>query len=147
MITTKSLLAASLALVLVACGTEQAPAPSPTEGMATPDPTQTALPGESRFPQSFRALGTEPFWAIHVSEGKLRYMTPEDQEGRQIDVIREQTESNELALSGELDGDDLMLSVTQEPCSDGMSDRSYPFASTLRLGTETFHGCARPTEP
>lgn len=149
MISTKPLIAACLALTVAGCGAN--PAPEPTE--TTPEPTTgpapvlTALPGESRFPQSFRALGTEPFWAVHVSEGKLRYMTPEDQEGRQIDIQREQTEGDELALTGTLEGEALTLSVTVEPCSDGMSDRNYPFAATLRLGEATLNGCARPTEP
>ena len=149
MTSTKPFLAACLALTIAGCGAN--PAPQPTESSSEPATAPSAAPSprpsESRFPQSFRALGTEPFWAVHVSKGKLRYMTPEDQEGRQIEIQREQTEGDELALSGTLEGETLTLSVTEEPCSDGMSDRSYPFAATLRLGEATLKGCARPTEP
>ncbi len=149
MTSTKPFFAACLALSIAGCGADPEPQPTGSESEPAPAPSAAATPltGESRFPQSFRVLGTEPFWAIHVSEGKLRYMTPEDQEGRQIEIQREQTERDELALSGTLEGEALTLSVTEEPCSDGMSDRSYPFAATLRLGKATLRGCARPTEP
>jgi uncharacterized membrane protein len=32
--------------------------------------------------------------------------------------------------------------ITPGVCSDGMSDRTYPFVATLRLGDETRNGCA-----
>ena len=150
-------LAPLVALLLAACG---GPAPDPVEstpsatespepgGEATTDPTDTppAIAAEDVFPASFRALGTEPFWAIHVGEERLRYMTPEDQQGQSIPFTREQTAQDRVTLSAELDGKPLILSGRIEECSDGMSDRVYPYAVTLQIGDEILQGCARPTD-
>jgi uncharacterized membrane protein len=42
---------------------------------------------------------------------------------------------------GELGGQDLEMMVTELGCSDGMSDRTYPFTVTLKIGDETRNGC------
>ena len=47
-----------------------------------------------------------------------------------------------ISFSGELDGAELEMMVTPLACSDGMSDRAYPFTATLKLGEETRKGCA-----
>ena len=37
--------------------------------------------------------------------------------------------------------DRLSVVIKTSPCSDGMSDRRYPFVATIALGGETFEGC------
>lgn len=119
------------ALLLTACA--EAPAPD------NPEPTAMA---ELVFPASFRAVGTEPFWAVHVGDDRLRYLTPEDQQGESVPFVREQTPKGEMAVTAEVDGKALMLTGRIEECSDGMSDRVYPYTVTLRLGEDTEQGCA-----
>jgi len=91
--------------------------------------------------------GTEPFWGGEVIGNTLRYSTPEDEEGQAIEVDRFAGRGG-LSFSGKLDEAPLLLLATEAPCSDGMSDRIYPFTVTLEVLGEERHGCgwteARP---
>ena len=50
--------------------------------------------------------------------------------------------NNGLAISGDPGTAAFDLSVTPGACSDGMSDRTYPFTATLLIGNEQRQGCA-----
>lgn len=144
--------------ILAACQAQDAPERKAATEVSQPaasepadDPTATAAPdGASEvpgaFPASFRALGTEPFWAIHVSDGTLRYMTPENQEGTVVPFTRIPAGDGEVSLDAVLNGRKLHLAGRIAECSDGMSDRVYPFTVTVTLGDGTLEGCARPIE-
>lgn len=144
------------ALLLCACTApapegEDAPAaaettPAEVESTTRPLEIDPVVDTEGGFPANFRALGTEPFWAIHVSDGRLRYMTPDDPQGQTLEYTREQTERDEIAITALLGEQELVLSGRIAECSDGMSERIYPFSVTLRLGSQTMQGCARTTE-
>lgn len=148
-------------LLLSACGTQDGPTPAPSAQAsdatgAPPAATETEglnpfvadpVEDEPGFPTSFRALGTEPFWALHVSDERMRYSTPEDQEGQSVPFTREVAADREVMLKAELDGKPLVLTGRIAECSDGMSDREYPFTVELRIGNEIRKGCGRPIEP
>lgn len=91
--------------------------------------------------ETIRFTGTEPFWGGTIRAGEMLYSTPENQEGQAIAVSRF-AGNNGLGFSGSLDGRAVDLTVTPGSCSDGMSDRTYPFTVTLRLGEEQRSGCA-----
>lgn len=90
--------------------------------------------------ERLRFTGTEPFWGGEVSGGSLLYSTPENPTGTQIAVSRF-AGNNGLSFSGALGGQGFDMAVTQAACSDGMSDRTYPFIVSLRLGGEVRQGC------
>lgn len=109
-----------------------------------------AVPGDSSDQDPFAGIGegetihltgTEPFWGGTVTGQQLVYTTPENPDGTIVPVKRFAGRGG-LSLSGELDARSLDLTVTPGDCSDGMSDRSYPFVATLLLGDETRSGCA-----
>ena len=113
-----------------------------------PDTASGNVPGTS--PQGFTAIapeeiisftGTEPFWGGTIVGGTLTYSTPENTEGTRIEVKRFAGQGG-LSFSGMLEGQQFDLLITQGDCSDGMSDRSYPFVATLNLGKEVREGCA-----
>ena len=85
--------------------------------------------------------GTEPFWGGQVSGEVLTYTTPENQEGDMVAVDRF-AGRNGISFSGELDAMPFVLAVTPGRCSDGMSDRSYPFTVTLQVKGKQRDGCA-----
>ena len=128
-------LAAALSVALVGCQ----PGPEGPEG------TTTDAPGEA-FAQiapdeTARFTGTEPFWGGQVAGGSLTYSTVEDPDGTTIAV--ERTRIAEPVVAGEaLDGTSFDMAITPGECSDGMSDRTYPFTVTLRIGEEQRTGCA-----
>jgi uncharacterized membrane protein len=122
----------ALALLLAACGqggpgTSDAPAPQPS-----------GLAGEN---EPLHLTGTEPFWGGEVSGATLTYSTPENQVGTKIAISRWVTDEG-LVFNGTLDGKPVALGVTEAQCSDGMSDRTYPFTATLTLGADVRRGCA-----
>jgi uncharacterized membrane protein len=85
--------------------------------------------------------GTEPFWGGEVAKGQLVYRTPENPGGEAI-AVRRFAGNNGLGISGALAGRPFDLTITPGACSDGMSDRSYPYIATLQLGAEQRSGCA-----
>ena len=85
-------------------------------------------------------VGTEPFWGGEARGDSLTYTTPANPEGTRIAVTRFGGR-NGLGLSGTLDDKPFDMTVTPAVCSDGMSDRRFPFAVTLKLGGETREGC------
>ncbi len=116
-----------------------------------------ALPGDATDDQPFSAIaadeeihftGTEPFWGGDIAGGQLTWMTPEnianDPGGQRVTVTRFAGRGG-VSFSGELDGQAIDLMVTpvpaSAPCSDGMSDRTYPFAVTVTLGEQQLAGC------
>lgn len=91
--------------------------------------------------ETIRLTGTEPFWGGTVENGSFVYSTPENQAGEAIAVKRFAGNSG-LAFSGTRAGEPIDLAITRGRCSDGMSDRTYPYTATLRLGAEQRSGCA-----
>lgn len=117
----------SCALVLAACQSGETTEAEAFEGIA-----------ES---ETIRLTGTEPFWGGEIAGGTMTYTTPDNQSGTQVPVERF-AGFNGLAFSGEMDGATFDLTITPAECSDGMSDRTYPYAATLMVDGGQRSGCA-----
>lgn len=133
MLRTNQIVWAGMALALAACAPEHG----------------AAVPGDAADDQPFAAIavdevihftGTEPFWGGDISGGQLTWTTPENITGTRAPVARFAGRGG-LSFSGELDGQAIDLMVTPAPCSDGMSDRTYPFVVTVTLGDQQRQGC------
>jgi len=110
----------------------------------------TSVPGDSADTRPFSGIapdetlqltGTEPFWGGQVSGNTMTYTTPENFDGDTIPVKRFAGRGG-LSFSGTFDEQPVDMTITPGECSDAMSDRTYPFVVTLRLGDETRKGCA-----
>ena len=88
--------------------------------------------------------GTEPFWTLAIAAGEGIWTTPDNQPGTRF-AVKRFAGNNGLGFSGELDGKPLTATLTPGECSDGMSDRRFPFVATIALGGETFAGCGYTT--
>jgi uncharacterized membrane protein len=86
-------------------------------------------------------VGTEPFWSGSAGGGMATYATPENPSGSEFQVERF-AGNNGLGISGQLDGAGFDLTITPGECSDGMSDRSFPYTATLLIGRDQRLGCA-----
>lgn len=91
--------------------------------------------------ETVQFTGTEPFWGGEVRGDRLTYSTPQNIAGDQLAVSRFAGLGG-ISWSGELDDRPFDLSLTEGECSDGMSDRTYPFVATLSVRGETRRGCA-----
>ena len=149
------LLAAPLALT--ACnqaqsppeGTEQSAAAASAEPPAAPSDV-ASVPGDTgdmnpydgiRADETVQFTGTEPFWGGKVSGASLTYSTPETPDGTAIPVERFAGRGG-VSWSGTWQGKPFHLAVSEGKCSDGMSDRTYPFTATLEVVGEQRQGCA-----
>lgn len=91
--------------------------------------------------ETVRFTGTEPFWGGTIAGETATYSTPENVAGSSFPVKRF-AGMNGVSFSGSIDGISFDLMITPGDCSDGMSDRSYPYVATLMLGNEKREGCA-----
>jgi uncharacterized membrane protein len=126
----------STSLTLAAChggGDERWGAPG---NRADTQPFADIGPGET-----IHVVGTEPFWSGDIAGGAILYKTPGSPDGETIAVSRFAGRGG-VSFSGEYDGRTFTLAVTPGECSDGMSDRAYPFVATLLIAEESRTGCA-----
>jgi len=134
--------------LLVACG-DKAPPDGSSEAGPVAEEIADGVPAASDDSAPYSGIaedeavsftGTEPFWSGEVDGGTLTYKTPEDQAGT-VTMVERFAGRGGISFSGVLDGAELEMMVTPLECSDGMSDRTYPFTVTLKIGDQTRNGC------
>ncbi|MBH8567083.1 hypothetical protein I8748_33880 [Nostoc sp. CENA67] len=96
--------------------------------------------------EEFIARGTEPFWNVTVSKRgivynspgtqqvKFPYVAPLKAEGRPADLVRV------YRLKGT--GNNTLIIQKVSACSDGMSDKNYPYSAIFIQGNKILEGCA-----
>jgi uncharacterized membrane protein len=115
-------------------------------GLAACTPASDAIDPEGNTfdavaPEEIVTLtGTEPFWNIRIEADQALWTAPDNPDGTRFAVERF-AGNNGLGFSGTLDGQSFVATLTPGNCSDGMSDRAYPFVATIALGGETLEGC------
>ncbi|WP_229658407.1 COG3650 family protein [Tsuneonella deserti] len=139
-------------MTLGACGsTHEAGGEGPTGSSSQAAPASSqGVPGDTSDFQPYEGIranetvqftGTEPFWGGRVTGNNLTYSTPENPDGEPVTVERFAGRGG-VSWSGSLQGQPFRMAVTEGQCSDGMSDRVYPFTVTLEVSGEQRQGCA-----
>ncbi len=105
------------------------------------DMSETQAYSGIRADETVRFTGTEPFWGGQVAGPTLTYSTPETPDGTPIAVTRFAGRGG-VSWTGTLQDRPFHLAITEGQCSDGMSDRTYPFTATLQVLGEQRQGCA-----
>ena len=109
----KLLLLAPVAALLGGCLTHPAPPPAP-----------------------YRALGTEPFWNLLIDERNLTFIQPE------AAPILQPTPALIHGVAGEIyQTPRINVNIVHAQCSDGMSDRVYPYKVQVTVDGRRFDGC------
>jgi uncharacterized membrane protein len=92
----------------------------------------------------FEIRGTEPFWNVDLNKRAIVFSTPDAQKqtfayvaprnamGRTADTVRVY----------KLRGDNMLIIKKATACSDGMSEKEYPYSATFVLGIKVLEGCA-----
>ena len=147
---TRTLMLLAIPLSLAACSRTEAPSRDAAPSAAPGDTTQTRPYDGIGAGETVRFTGTEPFWGGNVRGDRLTYNTPENIDGDVIAVSRFAGRGG-VSWSGTWQGRPFRLAVAEGQCSDGMSDRTYPFTATLAVAGEQRTGCAwtakRPFTP
>ncbi|MCM8556989.1 hypothetical protein [Sphingomicrobium sediminis] len=100
---------------------------------------QTASVRFEPFGEAFRGGGTEPFWGIEVDQ---RIMTFDRVDGGDIS---ENTPSVVETFDGwRFEGRDIRVEIVPGLCSDGMSDRDYPYHVDVAADGRDWTGCGAP---
>lgn len=116
--------------------------PGEVAGTAVPGDTDDRRPfGEIGPGDTVRFTGNEPFWGGEVTGASLTYSTPENQDGTTIQVEHFAGRGG-ISYGGQFDGAPFDMMITPGECSDGMSDRTYPYTVTLAVRGEQRRGCA-----
>lgn len=125
-----SLALVPLALGLAACD------PRAADSAGPPQPPADAPDIPAEFRADIRLIGTEPFWALKISADRMvlsRVGEP--------DLAVAHGGPSGQAGEAEWTGEGLTAKVVRQACSDGMSDRVYPYAATVQAGGQTLKGC------
>ena len=92
------------------------------------------------FDRPMRMVGTEPFWGGLIASDGIT-LSGVDRPERRFPP------PGEPMIGGGFAGYEVSgarFTVSAGPCSDGMSDRVYPFKAEVRIGGEVLRGCAIP---
>jgi len=118
------LFAIALLSLFTACGT-------PGNGGLSPAATEKA----------YNCIGTEPFWNVKVEASGITFLLMgEDAVTYPYKTARQQGAAQVYETT--VQGSRLKLSITEESCSDGMSDTQYPYKVTVEKDGTTYQGCA-----
>jgi uncharacterized membrane protein len=129
---------------LLACAGETAR----TVDSAAPDSTEPDViteadtTGPEPVEPAFRLLGNEPFWNLQIDAAGLRFRTPEDTAGQVFGATRAILVGDSLRWNSVGDAGIIEAVVAPAQCSDGMSDKTWPFRARVVLGKTTYVGCA-----
>lgn len=142
-------LAPFAALLLAACqpqGPDGEPAPPPADAPAAGSAATPASSGGMDIGQPITARGTEPFWAVTITDGtRFRLSRPD-----QPDLAAEapgaaMSPDGATWVAKGARGEQLTVTLKRGDCSDGMSDLKYPMTAEVVLANEVLRGCAART--
>lgn len=138
-----------LALGLAACqpqapdgGEAAPPADAPAPLPATPAPMPAPPVAAGPFDGEMRAVGTEPFWGLRITETEITLERPDFPPSKGPNPGFTLEEGRAVWRARTADGGDLMVTIWEETCSDGMSDLTYAYQAQVQSGDETLSGCA-----
>ena len=98
------------------------------------------LPAAAPAPgSSYKAVGTEPFWALELN-GREMVFTEANAPG--VRIVEAQPRAIHGFAGDIYQGRRIGLNIVRNTrCSDGMSDRVYPDKVQLRVDVRSFEGC------
>jgi uncharacterized membrane protein len=125
------------ALALAACQREDSkvaePAPAPPPAAPAPAPPE--------FAGAIDGRGTEPFfWLLKIRPEKLTLTRPAHMD-LMLANVGPKVVGDAAVWETEADSP-LSVTLRNVPCTDGMSDKTYPLTASIRAGTDTLKGCA-----
>jgi uncharacterized membrane protein len=139
--------------VLTACSPGEPAREEPSAaGPSTAAPAAVAAaapsPDSSPLASDLRILGTEPFWAINISktDNTAAFSRPSEADIAFGFPTESPGPDGAFVLTSTSSQGDAVMTLRKQDCSDGMSDRNYPWAAEVVFKGETLRGCAATPE-
>lgn len=107
---------------------------------------------EKTFDPYFKGLGTEPFWNIEVGTDFIVYKDIDNNlEVFPVNNIEKAQDANIQLITAENNNHEIRLTLTQQECSDGMSDNTFSFKTKVEISGKdhplTLNGCGNYIVP
>lgn len=132
-----------LGLLMLAACQPQDPTGAPA---AVPADAPAPQPATSDFSQPMTAIGTEPFWSLTLEGTQLKLSRPGEPDLVALAPGAAIRPGQAAWAAASRDGQSLAVTFYISPCSDGMSDRTYPMTAEVTLGSApALRGCAVKT--
>lgn len=134
---------AAVTLILVGCSDpgEERAVERGAPALGTPSTEPAVLNGVD-LSKPLHVLGTEPFWSVRIRPDGLEY-DGVDRPPRRAGNPGPQVQGTTAVWATTTDdGQALVVTLAGTPCSDGMSDRTYPLTARVEIGAESLNGCA-----
>jgi uncharacterized membrane protein len=136
-------------LALAACNRPAADMPAaPTPPADAPPATPAAAPAPAGpdFSKDINAVGTEPFWGVEIRAHDLT-LSGADRPDMVAVHMGAAVQGGAAVWEGRGPGGQAVrVSLVTETCSDGMSDRAYPYRAQVDADGEQLKGCAAPVD-
>jgi uncharacterized membrane protein/GNAT superfamily N-acetyltransferase len=151
LMTKRLILACAAVLAFSACGTAPPRSQEP-EPDAVPSVDGPAEPGAAWDPWAdaqsrgidFRAVGNEPGWYLEVDhERSMHLLYAYGEQQATVPAVPPTVEGDVTTFESSGSGRTLRAVVMPGPCSDGMSDLTYPLNVTVTIDTLELRGCGR----
>lgn len=96
-------------------------------------------PGPPVDRSDYRAIGTEPFWDLTISNNLVF-----TDRGSNLSVVQP-TPMVQNGIAGEIyNSPRIRVNIVHSQCSDGMSDRTYPDTVQVTVDKRLYRGCGAP---
>ncbi|MDP1630648.1 MAG: hypothetical protein Q8L66_04435 [Caulobacter sp.] len=122
-------------LFLAACGPQ-----APGGGSAAPPADAPPVDPAGEYRADFLLIGTEPFWAVEISNGDLKLSRPDHEAVTAKAAVLVVRNSRAVWTAGTGKAG-LIVALTPGACSDGMSDRIYPYTAEVKVDGKVMKGC------
>ncbi|MGE3690121.1 MAG: COG3650 family protein [Novosphingobium sp.] len=116
--------------------------------LAAASPASAKAPSLPGAGEAVHMTGTEPFWSADIHGRRMVLAWPENEKGVAVRVARRQI-GNRLVFAGTLirhphfmSAGRFTITLVRASCSDGMSDRTFPYDVTIASGGTRTTGCA-----
>lgn len=110
-----------------------------------PKSTATSLGGVD-FTKPVRAFGTEPFWALDIAPGKIRFEDFQIKDGEAVDLAPHapMVSGNVAVIETRApDGEAVTITLSGESCLEvGTESNILPLKASVKIGARTLTGCA-----
>lgn len=133
---------ASVSLVMAACSDSAEERSVERGAPATAVSSEPAVLNGVDLNEPLNVLGTEPFWSVRIRADGLEYDGVDRPLRRAANPGPQVQGTTAVWATATDDGQALVVTLAATPCSDGMSDRTYPLTARVEVGTESLNGCA-----